>query len=853
MMEITLEGVAGRRFGRKHRLAVRNPNEAIRALCQLIPGFRSFLTSAHEYGIYFQMLTNHTDDGISYEDLGLGCSSMVLVPVITGAGFSFRNILTILVGVALVAFSMGAFGVAFGAAGTISAGIQTALMSLGFALIFTGIAGLFAPGTPQEGKSEGAEANDAVFGGGASTAGAGNPIPLLYGTFLTQSMPVISSYIEDNDGYLMTVISEGTIEGLPNGASRDLYFNGLQSGSTSVRDIQITDGSQTSQQISIVKSAGFHMPISSSLALGEGSIPNAQIVRSFAQQYADILKVRIVRGPCYSVRTKSPKSGGGSSVSYHSYTKKWDDTQADNPLEYNLRISDGDGNEVFNQTFVDDYLKSSKVRVHEINISNRPIPISIQVTRLDRDLAPDPESEEGGENVYNYQWVKGDIQVVSADVMWSERLVYPGSALMAMKFSAGEFSQMPSVQGLFKGIKIPHLNSSLEVFYAWGDNPAYVLLDLLTHPRYGLGARTFTLTGPGGTEFVQPGIRMEDIDLASFKAAARFCNEKGYKFNAYIDRNADALDLVRAVASSFNAMLVYAGGFITLVLDKEFDVDADVDDLRLFSEANVLQETDDSGEVQTPCFAYEGTGRQARTTAVQVGYINSNEFYTEDKVVVEDIAAIERYGYNLARIRALGCTDRSQAERVGRYTLGSNLYSTETVTFKVASEGAMLLPGDICLIADPLKTRITCGGRINSASSNSIITDRDLSATTGSLLYLYTYGGSGLCQRNPVSSISGSRVTISGSFTSTPSSSQMWVIVDEANENKFRRYRVQSVKENANGTYEVVGLLYSDKKFDMINGASYVPMSQTRSFYKSRNPAINPSKITFSLRDAANP
>ena len=48
MMQITLEGVAGKRFGRKHNLNVRNPNEALRALCQLIPGFREFLTSAHE-------------------------------------------------------------------------------------------------------------------------------------------------------------------------------------------------------------------------------------------------------------------------------------------------------------------------------------------------------------------------------------------------------------------------------------------------------------------------------------------------------------------------------------------------------------------------------------------------------------------------------------------------------------------------------------------------------------------------------------------------------------------------------------------------------------------------------------
>ena len=154
MMDIKLEGVAGKRFGRNHKLAVSNPKEAIRALCQLIPGFREFLTSAHELGIFFQIITSHSSNN-SYEELGLGCSSFSLVPVITGAMGLFKNIGLILVGVLLVALSMGVLGVTFSAtAGTISAGLQTAIMSLGFALIFTGIAGLFAPGAPEDGKQE---------------------------------------------------------------------------------------------------------------------------------------------------------------------------------------------------------------------------------------------------------------------------------------------------------------------------------------------------------------------------------------------------------------------------------------------------------------------------------------------------------------------------------------------------------------------------------------------------------------------------------------------------------------------------------------------------------------------------
>ena len=153
-MQIKFAGEIGRRFGASHEFAVKTPNEAIRVLCQLVPGFRSFLTSAHERGIFFQIITSNQEDGITYDDLGLGCQSFTLVPVITGNFFGLfggggGGFLQILAGIALVAFAMTGFGfVTFGGVGTLSAGIQSATMALGIGLLFTGVASLFAPGVP---------------------------------------------------------------------------------------------------------------------------------------------------------------------------------------------------------------------------------------------------------------------------------------------------------------------------------------------------------------------------------------------------------------------------------------------------------------------------------------------------------------------------------------------------------------------------------------------------------------------------------------------------------------------------------------------------------------------------------
>ena len=857
MMKITLEGVAGKRFGREHNLAVRNPNEALRALCQLIPGFREFLTCAHEYGIFFQVITNNQDK-VDYEGLGLSCNSFSLVPVITGAlNFSFRNLGLILVGALLVAVSMGAFGIAYGAVGTISYGLKMAAFSLGMGLIFTGIAGIFAPGVPQDGKQEGREADDAVFAGGQSTSSQGTPIPLLYGEFLVQNMPVVSSYIDDEEGHLLHIISEGQIEGLATGkAEQDIYFNGLQSGASSVDLIKITDGTQTDKVINDIDSAGFHLAVGATLQSSPANDPNPQIIRSFNQPDADKLKLRILRGPCYQVKQSSPKSGGSSSTDYRAYDRKPHDdvdlpSEAEQFLRWNIRGQDADGDVLYNEEVKDrGPLKARKIYdLPDIDINGAAMPVSISLIRLDKGDIPDPESHEGGANQYSFSWVKGDVQLVSADVFWEEDLVYPNSALLGLRYNVGEYTQMPSVQGKFKGIKVPTLNSNLVVSYAWSDNPAYILLDLLTNPRYGCGLREYELKLKGD-KVVEPGIALNDIDLGSFRKAAQYCEDKKIKFNAYISRKGDALDLIRSVAATFQGSLIYAGGYISLVIDKKLEK-ADHVYYRLYSEANVIQETDDNGEVTEPCFVYEGTARKARTSAVEVSYIEPNEFYIEKKESIEDRVAIERYGYNQTTIRALGCTDRKQAHRLGRYILGSNQLNTETVSFSVGTEGAMLLPGDICLIADPLKTRITGGGRIVAGSATNVVVDRDITGvnlSSGSW-YLYIYGNSGVAERSHVKNIAANSLTVSG-FNNTPTTNQMWILVDEDDENVFRRYRVQSVKENSNGTYEVTGISYTDRKWDYVEDDDDLDYGKsTRTYKKNKNPALNPSKINFSIRN----
>ena len=174
----------------------------------------------------------------------------------------------------LVAFAFTGFGIiTFSAkAATISAGIKTAIMSMGFGMIFTGIAGLFAPGVPDpEMKTEGRPADDAITNAGTGTAADGTPVPVIYGETLVTNIPVVSSYIldgkdtEDAKAFWLGVLSEGEIEGFPNNKEDDIFFNGLKGSAAGVDVVEFTDGTQNDVQINEIKNQGFHMQIGTSV------------------------------------------------------------------------------------------------------------------------------------------------------------------------------------------------------------------------------------------------------------------------------------------------------------------------------------------------------------------------------------------------------------------------------------------------------------------------------------------------------------------------------------------------------------------------------------------------------------
>jgi predicted phage tail protein len=195
-VKVKLLGELGRKYGRFYEFMALNPREVISALSNQIDGFRDYLRGAHENGVFFKLVTADSE-GIDYNECMMPCDTLVIAPVITGAGGSGMSIGKVLLGAVLIglAFIPGigtatSTAIAAGANAGFTA-VGSALFGIGGALLFGGIAELLTPTPKQPKETE----QSFLFDRAVDLTSQGFPIPLLYGEFLATSPLVISSAI----------------------------------------------------------------------------------------------------------------------------------------------------------------------------------------------------------------------------------------------------------------------------------------------------------------------------------------------------------------------------------------------------------------------------------------------------------------------------------------------------------------------------------------------------------------------------------------------------------------------------------------------------------------------------------
>lgn len=300
-----------------------------------------------------------------------------------------------------------------------------------------------------------------------------------------------------------------------------------------------------------------------------------------------------------------------------------------------------------------------------------------------------------------------------------EKLIYPNSAYVAFTVNAKNFGDkipVRSFNGKWKKVSIPSNYNPITKVYtgiwdgtmststSWTDNPAWIIYDILTDNRYGVG------------------ISSQHIDKFGLYTIGQHCDEivvdgKGgfenrYTFNGVINSKTSIFELINQICSNAHIMPYWAGNQIQFTQDKKIEKPYSM----VVSQANIIGE-----------FQYSGTSLTNRTSIVNVSWNNPENHYEVDIETVEDIDGIERYGYNTKDVVAVGCTSQAQAHRYGKWMLYSELNQTSTINYTAGIDHIDVLPGDIIEINDPHKAGADFGGRLKKMGSElNLYNDDDI-------------------------------------------------------------------------------------------------------------------------------
>jgi predicted phage tail protein len=397
------------------------------------------------------------------------------------------------------------------------------------------------------------------------------------------------------------------------------------------------------------------------------------------------------------------------------------------------------------------------------------------------------------------------------------KLRYPNSAIVAMDIDSRNFTSIPTRSYRVRGLKIK-IPSNATVndsdgsltyngiwdgtFGAqqWCADPAWCLWDLLTNCRYGLGQH----------------IKTKDLDKWSFYEASKYCNEKvdsGLKdtkgnailesrflCNVSIQSQDEAYKVVNDMCSVFRAMPYWGAGTLVIAQDRPASPSY------LFNQTNVTEEG----------FQYNGSSLRSRHTVAVVGYLDTENQETAYESV-ENAEGIARYGVITAEISAFACTSRTQAHRIGEWLLYTEQYETETVTFKTGIDaGSAVRPGMIIATSDPLRSGARRGGRIRAAGSNYIVIDEptatDIPLTGSPTVHVSMTDGT--VEVKTVTAAAGAKITISGTFTSTPLVGGVFIYNND--DMRRARWRVLNVQESDGVSYQITAISYNSSKYDYV-------------------------------------
>ena len=410
---------------------------------------------------------------------------------------------------------------------------------------------------------------------------------------------------------------------------------------------------------------------------------------------------------------------------------------------------------------------------------------------------------------------------------------YPNTALVGVQVDSEQFgSQQVSRNYHLRGriLQVPsNYNPQTRQYSgiwdgtfkpAYSDNPAWCLWDMLTHPRYGMGKR----------------LGAADVDKWALYVIGQYCDqsvpdgsggtEPRITCNAWLTTQRKAWDVLSDFCSAMRCMPVWNGQTLTFVQDRQSDK------VWTYNRSNVVMPDDGAP------FRYSFSALKDRHNAVEVNWSDPDNGQETATELVEDTQAIARYGRNVTKMDAFGCTSRGQAHRAGLWLIKTELLETQTVDFSVGAEGLRHVPGDVIEICDDDYAGISTGGRVLAVNSQTrtLTLDREITLPSSGTTLISLVDGSG----NPVSvevqSVTdGVKVKVSRVPDGVAEYSVWGLKLPTLRQ---RLFRCVSIRENDDGTYAITAVQHVPEKEAIVDNGAYFDGDQSGTVNGVTPPAV---------------
>ncbi|MEF7147832.1 host specificity protein J [Escherichia coli] len=410
---------------------------------------------------------------------------------------------------------------------------------------------------------------------------------------------------------------------------------------------------------------------------------------------------------------------------------------------------------------------------------------------------------------------------------------YPNTALVGVQVDSEQFgSQQVSRNYHLRGriLQVPsNYNPQTRQYNgiwdgtfkpAYSNNMAWCLWDMLTHPRYGMGKR----------------LGAADVDKWALYVIGQYCDqsvpdgfggtEPRITCNAWLTTQRKAWDVLSDFCSAMRCMPVWNGQTLTFVQDRPSDK------VWTYNRSNVVMPDDGAP------FRYSFSALKDRHNAVEVNWIDPDNGWETATELVEDTQAIARYGRNVTKMDAFGCTSRGQAHRAGLWLIKTELLETQTVDFSVGAEGLRHVPGDVIEICDDDYAGISTDGRVLAVNSQTrtLTLDREITLTSSGTTLISLVDGQGSPVSVEVQSVTdGVKVKVSRVPDGVAEYSVWGLKLPTLRQ---RLFRCVSIRENDDGMYAITAVQHVPEKEAIVDNGAHFDGNQSGTVNGVTPPAV---------------